>query len=99
MKFNIGDKVKVKPKGVLDPEGNYDFAWQVMVIHNFLTGTGQLDFAKFKNKIKQVSIQAVKSSRIKELCSNGGDMAVIEIYKILIDLMNFKNNTNFLKEK
>lgn len=73
------------------------FAWQTMVVQNFLMGSGQIDFSKFKNKAKQVSVQAVKSSRIKELCSGGGDLAHSEVYKILIDLMNFRNNTNLLE--
>lgn len=65
-------------------------AWCQVVIHNFLTGSGNIDVGKFRTKIRDIPTKLVVNAQVKELVANGGDVSADILYDKVVDHLNYK---------
>lgn len=64
-------------------------AWNHVVINNFLTPMGKIDFGKHAKKAEQAP-SILRNSRAIELFSTGGTATEIELYDLFIEHFNYK---------
>lgn len=65
-------------------------AWCQMIVNNFLTTEGKVDFGKFKSKIKEIPDKVVMNAQIREVVKMGGEGAPEMIYNEMVDHLNHK---------
>jgi hypothetical protein len=65
-------------------------AWYMVVIHNFLNGSGKVDYGKFKAKMKDVGDKVLLNARVREIVKVGGEGAADFIYDVIIEHLNHK---------
>jgi hypothetical protein len=72
--------------------------WNIVMIDNFLTTEGKIDYGRFETKIEEAAKRLIRNSRLLEIVgTNGGEAVVPEIYNMIVSFLNYKLKNGLLK--
>lgn len=69
---------------------SFFLAWNRLIINQFLTPEGKVEYGKFKQKMMEAPVKIMNDAMTKQVLRTGGDQAIMLIYDLIVEHLNHK---------